>query len=222
MENRLVEQYEDVLLLGRELALNVLREADKKLRVSFDLGDMEAVKSISTEVIPKYANLYNQFFSDIPEDLNDKQLESLEKIIYDIIKKHNIDEDYLWEQVRIRIELKGNSGAEVVKKLFETQLMKVEDKINEIVDENSHLIKELEEAEKAMANAIQRDEEEKYFELIKNLGKKIDIINEKLLEWKNKSDELKYSINSRWKYEIYGTTPKDVLLKAYNESGDIL
>lgn len=222
MDNNLVEQYEDILLLGRELALNVLKEADRKLKNYFDLGDVDAVKSISEEVIPKYVNLYNQFFAEIPEDLDEKMLESLEKVIYDIMEKHKIDEDYLWDEVRKRISLKGNSGADVVKKLFETQLMHIEDKINEIVDKNSHLIKDLEKAEKAMANSIQRDEEEKYFELIKDIGKKIDMVNGKILEWKDKSEEIKYSINSKWKYEIYGTTPKDELLKAYNEAGVVI
>jgi hypothetical protein len=69
-----------------------------------------------------------------------------------------------------------------------------------------------------LGNAIQEKEEKKYLEELTSTSKQINLLNEKLDILKVKIDELKRSLKTKWRYEIFGTVSREELLKAYKEN----
>lgn len=215
MENSLREQYEDFLLLGKEVCLKVLKEADDKRKICLKNNDMAGVKSIEEEIFPKFEKMFLEFSLELGDELDEAKMEKIEKIVYSIIEAHNMDENYLWEEVRKRLELEGNSGAEVVKKLYEYQKNEISNAINELERTLNELYKNQKRVEIAMADSIQQDEEMRWFEEIKANGKNIDIVEDKIATLLEKESFLDKVLENKWRYKIYGTTTKEVLLEAY-------
>ncbi len=58
---------------------------------------------------------------------------------------------------------------------------------------------------------LQADEEMEAFEKLREHGKKIDELEEKIVKLEEKINELRYNLESRWPYEIYGTISKEKL-----------
>lgn len=213
------EQLEDLLLLGKEVVLSIMKLADDEMKKAREMEDFEKEKSIFTEVIPKYYKLFEEFNSEAGDegDITEEVLIKMEEMVYKLIEDYKIDEEDIWDKVRKRLELKENSGAEVVKKLFEFQLGQLKSDRNKLLDIEKQLLEKQRELEKNLADAIQEREELEAFKNLKENSDKLDAIDKKFLEMDEKIAELEYNIDSKWRYEIYGTISKEEMLEAYKE-----
>ena len=205
------ERYEDILLLGKEMSLYLLELFQKEQKKALDINDLDKVKSINMDVIPKFEKLFFEFSLEIPEEFQDNEVEKVEELVYKLIDEYKIDEELMWERVRTRLELAENSGSTVVKNLFEIQLKDLEKNLNLFLDKEKNLMIKQRELEKELADTIQADDEIRVFEKLRNHGKKLDDLDIKVQKIEEKIAEIKYNIESKWPYEIYGLISKEKL-----------
>ena len=78
------------------------------------------------------------------------------------------------------------------------------------IKEKNLMIKQR-ELEKELADTIQADDEIRVFEKLRNHGKKLDDLDIKIQKIEEKIAEIKYNIESKWPYEIYGLISKEKL-----------
>ncbi len=212
------EKLEDLMLLGKEVCLELLKIADKELRNSKKMEDKEKEKSILVDVIPYYERIYAEFDRELDKyDINEEMIEKVEGIVYKLLEENKLDEEKLWDNVRVRIELEGNSGAEAVKNLFEFQLEDIKDEINKLLSVEKELLDKQKKFEMDLADAIQEIEELEAFDKVKKNSNKIDKIGKKLEELEIKVSELEYNIRTKWRFEIYGTISKEKVLEIYKD-----
>lgn len=207
----LKERYEDILLLGKELTLYMLELFQKEQKKSLAIGDLEKVKTINNEAIPKFEKLFSEFMLEIPEEFEEDEVIKVEELVYKLLAEYEVDEEMLWERVRLRIELEGKSGSPVVKNLFEIQLKDLEKILNSYLGKEKEMLLVQRTLEKELADVIQADDEQKVFEKMRNHGKKLDELDKKIQKIEEKILEIKYNIQSVWPYEIYGLISKEKL-----------
>lgn len=207
----LKERYEDILLLGKELSLELLELFQKENKKAIDYNDMEKSKTIINELIPKFEKLFLEFSLEVPEEFEEEEVEKVEELVYKLLEEYKLDEEKLWEKVRLRLSLGENSGSFVVKRLFEIQLKDLEKSLNDLLSLEREYFEKEKKLEKALADCIQAEEEMEAFEKLREHGKKIDELDEKIVKLEEKIHELRYNIQSRWPYEIYGTVSKEKL-----------
>lgn len=207
----LKERYEDILLLGKEVSLYLLELFQKEEKKAIEYNDLDKSKTIIEQLIPKFEKFYFEFCLDIPEEFEEEELEKVEEIVFNLIKEYELNEEELWERVRVRLELGENSGSSVVKKLFEIQLKDLEKTLNVFLDkEKEFLIKE-KKLEKALADAIQADEEMEAFENLREHGKNFEELDIKIVKLEEKIYVLRYNLEMKWPYEIFGIITKEKL-----------
>ena len=148
---------------------------------------------------------------EVPEEFQESEVEKVEELVYKLIEEYKIDEELMWARVRTRLELAENSGSSVVKKLFEIQLKDLEKSLNILLDKEKQFMIKQRELEKELADTIQADEEVIVFEKLRDHGKKLDELDIKIQKLEEKIAEIKYNIESRWPYEIYGIISKEKL-----------
>ncbi len=205
------ERYEDILLLGKEMSLYLLELFHKEQRKALEMNDLDKVKSINMDVIPKFEKLFFEFSLEVPEEFQESEVEKVEELVYKLIEEYKIDEELMWVRVRTRLELAENSGSSVVKKLFEIQLKDLEKSLNILLDKEKQSMIKQRELEKELADTIQADDEVIVFEKLRDHGKKLDELDIKIQKLEEKIAEIKYNIESRWPYEIYGIISKEKL-----------
>ena len=98
-----------------------------------------------------------------------------------------------------------------LKKLFEIQLKDLEKSLNILLDKEKQFMIKQRELEKELADTIQADDEVIVFEKLRDHGKKLDELDIKIQKLEEKIAEIKYNIESRWPYEIYGIISKEKL-----------
>ncbi len=212
------EKLEDLMLLGREVCLELLKVADDELRRSIEVEDIEKKKSILKDVIPHYQRIYAEFDRELDEyDIDEEMVEKVEAIVYKLLEDNKLDEEKLWDNVRLRLEFKGDSGAEAVKNLFDFQLKEVKDEINKLLTIEKDLLEKQKKFEMELADAIQEKDEIVAFEKVKTNSDKIDKLGHKLEELEIKVLELEYNLKTKWRYEIYGTMSKEKVLEIYKD-----
>lgn len=205
------ERYEDILLLGKEMSLYLLELFQKEQKRAFEINDLDKVKSINMEIIPKFEKLFFEFSLEIPDEFQENEVEKVEELVYKLIDEYKIDEELMWERVRTRLELAETSGSSVVKNLFEIQLKDLEKSLNVFLDKEKQFMIRQKELEKELADTIQAEDEIKVFEKLRDHGKKLDDLDIKIQKLEEKIAEIKYNIESRWPYEIYGLISKEKL-----------
>lgn len=207
----LEERYEDILLLGKELSLHLLELFQKENKKAQEYNDLDKSKTILNELIPKFEKLFFEFSLEVPEEFEEDEVEKVEELVYKLLEEYNLDEELLWEKVRLRLSLGEESGSSVVKRLFEIQLKDLEKSLNNLLSIEKELFEKEKKLEKDLADCIQADEEMEAFEKLRDHGKKIDELDVKIIKLEEKINELKYNLQSRWPYEIYGTVSKEKL-----------
>ena len=110
---------------AKEICLQNLFLADN---IKVDLKNQDnlyEVERIEKEVISVYENIYlsldEEFLLNLYKE-NKKAFEQLEETIEKMKKDANLKDEYIKTQIKKRIELKGNSGAEVVEKFFKYKI----------------------------------------------------------------------------------------------------
>ncbi|WP_286033848.1 hypothetical protein [Fusobacterium necrogenes] len=210
----------EILKFSTEVILQVFIKINKRVEELKNNDELSALEILENEVIPKYEKLYKGLKIEFGEneDIDSEKFISIKKYIYDIMKENNFTEEFIKTQMKLREEFQGESGAEVVKKLYEYEKKQMEntkynllEKVNKVLDKEEELSMELK-------NAIQEEEQIECIYKLQPVREEYRALEEKILRVQKNIDVLKKKIDSEWAYEIYGTVSKDEMLNTYNQT----
>lgn len=210
----------EILKFSKEVILQVFVKINKRMEELKRNDEISALEILQNEVVLKYEKLYKGLKIELAEDeeIDKEKFQNIKKYIYDIMKENGFTEDFINSQIKIREEIKGESGAEVVKKLFEYEKKQMEntkynllDKVNKVLDKEDKLAMDLK-------NAIQEEEQIECIYKLQPVREEYRALEEKVLRVQKNIDELKKKLDSEWAYEIYGTISKDEMLNTYNQA----
>ncbi len=207
----------DTLKFSIEVILQVFKSVNKKIDELKKIGDISAIEILERDVIPKYEKLYGGLTGEEIKKFDEEQLAAIKKYIKDIIKENNFNEEYIKKQMELREKLKGDSGAEVVKRFFQYEKKELEKTKYELLDRADKILEEEEKLSMEMKNAVQEEEQIEYIYKLQPVRAEFRKIEEKMLKIQEKLNVLNKRLTSEWPYEIYGTLSKDEMLKTYNK-----
>ena len=177
------------------------------------------VERIEKEVISIYENIYlsldKEFLLNLYKE-NKKAFEQLEETIEKMKKDANLKDEYIKTQIKKRIELKGNSGAEVVEKFFKYKIKELKKIKGNLLQKLNKLLDKEEKLNLDLSNAIQEVEQLEIIEKIQPVRAEFRNLSLQLDKYQKELEETENKLLKKWYYEIYGTTDKEMLLKAYN------
>lgn len=210
----------EILKFSTEVILQVFVKINKRVEELKNNDEISALEILQNEVIPKYEKLYKGLKTEIKDDeeIDIEKFENIKKYIYDIMKENSFTEEFIRTQMKLRERFQGESGAEVVKKLFEYEKKQMEntkynllDKVNKVLDREDKLAMDLK-------NAIQEEEQIECIYKLQPVREEYRDLEEKVLRVQKNIDDLKKKLDSEWTYEIYGTISKDEMLNTYNQT----
>ena len=210
----------EILKFSTEVILQVFVKINKRMEELKNNDEISALEILQNEVIPKYEKLYKGLKTEIKDDeeIDIEKFENIKKYIYDIMKENSFTEEFIRTQMKLREKFQGESGAEVVKKLFEYEKKQMEntkynllDKVNKVLDREDKLAMDLK-------NAIQEEEQIECIYKLQPVREEYRALEEKVLRVQKNIDDLKKKLDSEWTYEIYGTISKDEMLNTYNQA----
>ena len=210
----------EILKFSTEVILQVFVKINKRMEELKNNDEISALEILQNEVIPKYEKLYKGLKTEIKDDeeIDIEKFENIKKYIYDIMKENSFTEEFIRTQMKLRERFQGESGAEVVKKLFEYEKKQMEntkynllDKVNKVLDREDKLAIDLK-------NAIQEEEQIECIYKLQPVREEYRALEEKVLRVQKNIDDLKKKLDSEWTYEIYGTISKDEMLNTYNQT----
>ena len=204
---------------SKEICLQNLFLADN---IKVDLKNQDnlyEVERIEKEVISVYENIYlsldEEFLLNLYKE-NKKTFEQLEETIEKMKKDANLKDEYIKTQNKKRIELKGNSGAEVVEKFFKYKIKELKKIKGDLLQKLNKLLDKEEKLNLDLSNAIQEVEQLEIIEKIQPVRAEFRNLSLQLDKYQKELEETENKLLKKWYYEIYGTTDKEILLKAYN------
>lgn len=210
----------EILKFSTEVILQVFVKINKRVEELKNNDEISALEILQNEVIPNYEKLYKGLKTEIKDDeeIDIEKFENIKKYIYDIMKENSFTEEFIRTQMKLREKFQGESGAEVVKKLFEYEKKQMEntkynllDKVNKVLDREDKLAMDLK-------NAIQEEEQIECIYKLQPVREEYRALEEKVLRVQKNIDDLKKKLDSEWTYEIYGTISKDEMLNTYNQT----
>lgn len=210
----------EILKFSTEVILQVFVKINKRMEELKKNDEVSALEILQNEVVPKYEKLFKGLKVEIgeEEEIDVEKFENIRKYIYDIMKENGFTEEFIKSQMSLREKFQGESGAEVVKKLFEYEKKQMEntkynllDKVNKVLDREDELAMDLK-------NAIQEEEQIECIYKLQPVREEYRALEEKVLRVQRNIDELKKKLDSEWTYEIYGTISKDEMLNTYNQT----
>ena len=210
----------EILKFSTEVILQVFVKINKRVEELKNNDEISALEILQNEVIPKYEKLYKGLKTEIKDDeeIDIEKFENIKKYIYDIMKENSFTEEFIRTQMKLREKFQGESGDEVVKKLFEYEKKQMEntkynllDKVNKVLDREDKLAMDLK-------NAIQEEEQIECIYKLQPVREEYRDLEEKVLRVQKNIDDLKKKLDSEWTYEIYGTISKDEMLNTYNQT----
>lgn len=209
----------EILQFSREAILQVLRKVNTKIEELKKNDEISAIEILQRDVVSKYEKLFKGLNNEISDDEKDEnKLQNIKKYILDILHDNGITTEFIFEQMKLRQELKGNSGAEVVKNLFEYEKKELTKKKYDLLDRVNKVLDEEEKLAMDLKNAIQEEEQMECIYKLQPVREKYRELEEKLMNVQKKLEDVDKKINSIWEYEIYGTIPKEEMLKAFHDT----
>jgi len=204
---------------AREVCLQNLFLADN---IKVDLKNQDnlyEVERIEKEVISVYENIYlsldEEFLLNLYKE-NQKSFEQLEATIEKMKKDANLKDEYIKTQIKKRKKLKGSSGAEVVEKFFKYKIKELKKIKSDLLQKLNKLLDKEEKLNLDLSNAIQEVEQLEIIEKLQPVRAEFRNLSLQLDKYQKELEETENKFFKKWYYEIYGTTDKEVLLKAYN------
>ena len=204
---------------AKEVCLQNLFLADN---IKVDLKNQDnlyEVERIEKEVISVYENIYlslnEEFLLNLYKE-NKKAFKQLEETIEKMKKDANLKDGYIKNQIKKREELKGNSGAEVVEKFFKYKIKELKKIKGDLLQKLNKLLDKEEKLNLDLSNAIQEVEQLRIIEKLEPVRAEFRRLSIQLDKYQKELEETENKLSKKWYYEIYGTTAKEILLKAYN------
>ena len=209
----------DFIKYAKEVCLQNLFLADN---IKVDLKNQDNLfeaERIEKEVISVYENIYlslnEEFLLNLYKE-NKKVFEQLEETIEKMKKDANLKDEYIKSQIKKREELKGNSGAEVVEKFFKYKIKELKKIKGDLLQKLNKLLDKEEKLNLDLSNAIQEVEQLEITEKLQPVRAEFRKLSIQLDKYQEELEETENKLSKKWYYEIYGTTDKEILLKAYN------
>ena len=209
----------DFIDYAREVCLKCLIWADN---IKVDLKNQDSlyeVERIDKEVISVYENIYlsldEEFLLNLYKE-NKKAFKQLEDTIEKMKKDTNLKDEYIKTQIKKREELKGNSGAEVVEKFFKYKIKELKKIKGDLLEKLNKLLDKEEKLNLDLSNAIQEVEQLEIMEKLQPVRAEFRKLSLQLDKYQKELEETENKLLKKWYYEIYGTTDREILLKAYN------
>ena len=209
----------DFIKYAKEVCLQNLFLADN---IKVDLKNQDNLfeaERIDKEVISVYENIYlslnEEFLLNLYKE-NKKVFEQLEETIEKMKKDANLKDEYIKSQIKKREELKGNSGAEVVEKFFKYKIKELKKIKGDLLQKLNKLLDKEEKLNLDLSNAIQEVEQLEITEKLQPVRAEFRKLSIQLDKYQKELEETENKLSKKWYYEIYGTTNKEILLKAYN------
>ncbi|WP_300394454.1 hypothetical protein [Fusobacterium sp.] len=196
-----------------EVMLQILKNANVSLLEAESVKDEEKIKFIKEEIIPKYEKLYLALRELDIRDKSDEEIKTFRETVDKIASTNNLTEEYIKKCIAIREELKGKSGAEVTKRMFEYTLKNFKKKKGILLEKMNVLLKEEAQLEADLKECIQYDAEMEISGKIVDVREKKRDLKEIIDANEKEIEKITNDINSKWKYEIYGTISRDELKK---------
>lgn len=200
-----------------EVILQVLKLTDNKIKQLREIGDLSGAEILEKDVIEKYEKFYGGLTGEGIKEFKEEELKGIREHIENIMIKNNLSKEYIESQVALREKLKGDSGAEVIKRFFQYEKKELEKTKYDLLEKVSKVLDEEERVSMLMKNAIQEEEQIEYIYQLQPIREKYRELESKIFKVQDKLDLLKKKLDSEWYYEIYGTVSKDEMLKTYNE-----
>jgi hypothetical protein len=172
----------------------------------------EDIKKLSI-YINEYVKLYQAFSYELTNKNEDGKNDVLkaEEIVEKIMDANGLTFEYIIEEIKKRKEFKGQSGAEVVKNFLDYQLKELEETKNSIERKILKILADETKLKFEMEISVTEEEGREVIEKLMKNQKENEFYSQKLKICQEKIDEIKEDIESKWKYEIYGTISKDEL-----------
>ena len=209
----------DFIKYANEVCLQNLFLADN---IKVDLKNQDnlyEVERIEKEVISVYENIYlsldEEFLLNLYKE-NKKAFKQLEDTIEKMKKDTNLKDEYIKTQIKKREKLKGNSGAEVVEKFFKYKIKELKKIKGDLLQKLNKLLDKEEKLNLDLSNAIQEVEQLEITEKLQPVRAEFRKLSIQLDKYQKELEETENKLSKKWYYEIYGTTDKEILLKAYN------
>lgn len=196
-----------------EVMLQILKNANVSLLEAESVKDEEKIKFIKEEIIPKYEKLYLALRELDIRDKSDEEIKTFRETVDKIASTNNLTEEYIKKCIAIREELRGKSGAEVTKRMFEYTLKNFKKKKGILLEKMNVLLKEEAQLEADLKECIQYDAEMEISGKIVDVREKKRDLKEIIDANEKEIEKITNDINSKWKYEIYGTISRDELKK---------
>ena len=209
----------DFIKYAKEVCLQNLFLADN---IKVDLKNQDnlyEVERIEKEVISVYENIYlsldEEFLLNLYKE-NKKAFKQLEETIEKMKKDANLKDEYIKTQIKKRIELKGNSGAEVVEKFFKYKIKELKKIKGDLIQKINKVLDKEEKLNLDLSNAIQEVDQMEIIEKLQPVRAEFRSLSLQFDKYQKELEETENKLSKKWYYEIYGTTDKEILLKAYN------
>lgn len=197
-----------------EVMLQILKNANIQLMEAEKTDDKEKIKFITEEIFPKYEKLFLALAELDIRDKSEEEIKTFRETVDKIAESNNLPEEYIKKCIAVREELRGKSGSEVTKKMFEYAVKDLKKKKRILLERMDVLLKEEAQLEADLKECIQYDAEMEISGKIVDVREKKRDLNEILSANDKEIERIENDIKTRWKYEIYGTISRDELKKA--------
>lgn len=213
------KEFNEILKFSKEVILQVFIKINKRIEELRKNDEISAVEILERDVVSKYEKLYKGLDVELNEDeIDAEKMANIQKYINDIMNENGFTKEFIASQVELREKLKGESGAEVVKNLFEYEIKQLKNTKYNLLDKVSEVLDEEEKLSMDLKNAIQEEEEIECIYKLQPVREKYRELESKVLNVQEKLDEVQKKLDSKWRYDIYGTVSKEDMLKTYNST----
>ena len=203
---------------AQEVILTVLKMTSVQIDKLREMGDLSGVELLEEKVITPYEKIYGALLEMKVESMSDEEFKPFEEMVEEIRVKNSLSKDKVLENLEKRAELKGNSGATVVKRFFKYNLNRLLDKKDKITDKYNELALEEQNLENLLKDTIQEEEQFDIIYKLQPVREKLRDTEDKYLVVEKDINQLKKKLESKWPYEIYGVVSEEELLETYKEA----
>lgn len=213
------KEFNEILKFSKEVILQLFIKINKRMEELRKNDEISAVEILERDVVSKYEKLYKGLDVELSEDeIDAEKMTNIQKYIYDIMNENGFTKEFIASQLELREKLKGESGAEVVKNLYEYEIKQLKNTKYNLLDKVSEVLDEEEKLSMDLKNAIQEEEEIECIYKLQPVREKYRELEKKVLDVQEKLDEVQKKLDSKWRYDIYGTVSKEDMLKTYNST----
>lgn len=200
-----------------EIALSILAFGKNRIDTLRGIGDISGAEILERDFIPKYERLYLGLESEELKSAFEEDSQSLEKLFNDIMEKNGFTRVQILQKMEKRHSLGEESGARVVKQLFQHELTEIKRRKNRYIEEADKVLKEEFIVNTELSNSIQQEEQMEIIYKLHPLREKFRILDEKLVGLEKREKKLEEKLQTKWSYEIFGTLNQEELKKVFGK-----